>query len=100
MDEDSGGYGDTRNYLYRMEIPGLQEREVNQQTLGLATPPKSIPKGRLGTRILMSDDTLNNSGFVAMIPPMTVEMTFITPIPNEYIIAFRSARSHQWQLFH
>ncbi|WPN57085.1 RHS repeat-associated core domain-containing protein [Pseudomonas sp. P9_31] len=96
MDEDSGGYGDTRAFLYRMEIPGLKERAINDQTLGLGSPFKFIPKGRLGTRVLMSGDTLDQSEFVAMIPPMTVEMTFITPIPSAHIVAYRPAKSNQW----
>jgi insecticidal toxin complex protein TccC len=96
MDEDSGGYGDTRAYLYRMEIPGLKERAINDQTLGLGSPFKFTPKGRLDTRLLMSNDTLDQSDLVAMIPPLTVEMTFITPIPIAYIVAYRPAKSNQW----
>ncbi|SFX86588.1 MULTISPECIES: RHS repeat domain-containing protein [unclassified Pseudomonas] len=100
MDEDSGGYGDTRNYLYRMEIPGLEERSVDQQTLGIDKPFKFVPKGRLDARLLMSNDTLDQANFVAMIPPMTVEVTFITPIPSAYIVSFRKAGSREWESFH
>ena len=100
IDENSGGYSDTRNYLFLMEIPGLEEREVSQQTLGVTARPKPIPNGRIGTRVLMSGDTLDQSDFVAMIPPMTVEMTFITPIPSRDIVAFRTRGRHQWQSFH
>lgn len=99
MDEDSGGYGDTRAYLYRMEIPGLKEQAVNDQTLGLGSPFKFTPKGRLDTRLLMSGNTLDQSKFVAMIPPLTVEMTFITPIPSAFIVAYRPAKSNQWISF-
>ncbi|MDR6959123.1 insecticidal toxin complex protein TccC [Pseudomonas brassicacearum] len=100
MDEDSGGYGDTRNYLYRMEIPGLEERSVDQQTLGMDKPFKFVPKGRLDARLLMSNNTLDQANFVAMIPPMTVEVTFITPIPSAYIVSFRKAGSREWESFH
>ena len=100
MNEESGGYGDTRDYLYRMEIPGLREQAINDQTLGLGSPFKFTPKGRLDTRLLMSGDTLDQSDFVAMIPPMTAEMTFITPIPNAYIVASRKLGSDQWEPFH
>ncbi|AHL35810.1 toxin [Pseudomonas brassicacearum] len=99
MDEDSGGYGDTRNYLYRMEIPGLEERSVDQQTLGIDKPFKFVPKGRLDARLLMSNNTLDQANFVAMIPPMTVEVTFITPIPSAYIVSFRKAGSREWESF-
>jgi insecticidal toxin complex protein TccC len=99
MDEDSGGYGDTRAYLYQMEVPDMSERAVNEQTLGLGAPFKFTPKGRLDARLLMSGETLDQSEFVAMIPPMTVEMTFITPIPSANIVAFRKARSNQWETF-
>jgi insecticidal toxin complex protein TccC len=99
MDENSGGYGDTRAYLYRMEIPGLAERAINDQTLGLNTSFEFIPKGRLHARLLMSGSTLDQSKFVAMIPPMTVEMTFITPIPSAYIVAYREAKSTEWKPF-
>ncbi|WLH13746.1 RHS repeat-associated core domain-containing protein [Pseudomonas hefeiensis] len=100
MDEDSGGYGDTRNYLYRMEIPGLKERSVDDQTLGLNSTFTFTPKGRLDARLLMSDATLDQSEFVAMIPPMTVEVTFITPIPSAYIVSFRKRGSSTWEAFH
>ncbi|WP_256661479.1 RHS repeat-associated core domain-containing protein [Pseudomonas sp. F01002] len=99
MDEDSGGYSDTRNFLYRMEVPGLIERDINDQTLGLGKPFKFTPKGRLDTRLLMSDDTLDQSTFVAVIPATTVELTFITPIPSANIVAYREARSNQWKPF-
>jgi insecticidal toxin complex protein TccC len=99
MDEVSGGFGDTRAYQYRMEIPGLKERDINDQTLGLEAPFEFTPKGRLDTRLLMSDDTLDGAEFVAIIPPVTVEMTFITPIPNAYIVAVREAKSTQWKPF-
>ncbi|WP_223486311.1 RHS repeat-associated core domain-containing protein [Pseudomonas sp. A-RE-19] len=99
MNEESGGYGDTRAYLYRMEIPGLREQAINDQTLGLGSPFKFTPKGGLDARLLMSGDTLDQSEFVAMIPPRTVEMTFITPIPDAYIVAFRAAGSVQWKSF-
>ncbi|SEC75688.1 insecticidal toxin complex protein TccC [Pseudomonas frederiksbergensis] len=99
MDEVSGGFGDTRAYQYRMEIPGLKERDINDQTLGLGAPFEFTPKGRLDTRLLMSDDTLDGAEFVAIIPPVTVEMTFITPIPNAYIVAVREAKSTQWKPF-
>ena len=100
MDEDSGGYGDSRAYLYRMEVPGLKERDVNEQTLGLGSPFKFTPKGGLDARLLMSGDTLDQSKFVVMIPPRTAEMTFITPIPAAYIVAFRKAGSDKWEPFH
>ncbi|WP_259696278.1 RHS repeat-associated core domain-containing protein [Pseudomonas brassicacearum] len=100
MDEASGGFGDSRAYLYRMEVPGLKERDVSEQTLGLESPFKFTPKGRLDARLLMSGDTLDQSEFVAMIPPTTVEMTFITPIPKAYIVAFRKAGSDRWEPFH
>ncbi|WP_445570847.1 RHS repeat domain-containing protein [Pseudomonas sp. E102] len=96
MDEDSGGYGDTRNYLYRMEIPGLKEREINNRTLGLQQPFEFKPKGRLSARLLMSDDSLENADFVAMIPPVTVELTFITPIPAAYIVSYRKRGTKEW----
>ncbi|TBN31099.1 RHS repeat-associated core domain-containing protein, partial [Pseudomonas sp. BGI-2] len=99
MDEDSGGYGDSRGYLYRMDVPDLRERDINEQTLKLGAPFNFTPKGRLDTRLLMSGDTIDQSEFVAIIPPMTVEMTFITPIPNANIVAFRKARDNQWQPF-
>ncbi len=99
MDEDSGGYGDTRAYLYRMEIPGLEERAINDQTLGLNTSFEFIPKGRMHARLLMSSETLDQSKFVAMIPPLTVEITFITPIPSAYIVAYREAKSTVWTPF-
>ena len=99
MDEASGGYGDTREYLYRMAIPGLMERDINAQTLGLNAPFQFTPKGRLDARLMMSGDTLAQSQFVVMIPPMTVEMTFITPIPNQYIVAYRPSNSDKWQPF-
>jgi insecticidal toxin complex protein TccC len=100
MDEDSGGYGDSRAYLYRMEIPGMEERSVNEQTLGLGAPFKFNPKGRLDARLLMNASTLDLADFVAMIPPMTVEMTFVTPIPSAYIVAYRDRGSDQWKPFH
>jgi insecticidal toxin complex protein TccC len=100
MDEDSGGYGDTRNYLYRMEIPGLKEREINHQILGLQQPFEFKPKGGLSARLLMSDDSLERADFVAMIPPRTVELTFITPIPAAYIVAYRKRGTKDWITFH
>ncbi|WP_259698503.1 RHS repeat-associated core domain-containing protein, partial [Pseudomonas brassicacearum] len=99
MGEESGGYGDTRAFLYRMEIPDLTERDINDQTLGLGAPFKFTPKGRLDTRLLMSGDTLDQARFVAMIPAMTHEVTFVTPIPNAYIVASREAGSNQWEPF-
>ncbi|WP_261985218.1 RHS repeat-associated core domain-containing protein, partial [Pseudomonas arsenicoxydans] len=99
MNEESGGYGDTRAFLYRMEVPGLIERDINDQTLGLDKPFKFAPKNRLDTRLLMSDDTLDQSSFVAVIPATTVEVTFITPIPSANIVAYRKARSNQWTPF-
>lgn len=48
----------------------------------------------------MSNDTLDQANFVAMIPPMTVEVTFITPIPSAYIVSFRKAGSREWESFH
>ncbi|WP_434631477.1 RHS repeat-associated core domain-containing protein [Pseudomonas sp. Z1-29] len=100
MDEDSGGYGDTRNYLYRMEIPGLKERNVNEKTLGLEQPFEFKPKGKLSARLLMSGDSLDQADFVAMIPPMTVELTFITPIPAAHIVAYRKKGTNEWIPFH
>ncbi|MCW1243700.1 RHS repeat protein [Pseudomonas sp. SAICEU22] len=100
MDEDSGGYGDTRNYLYRMEIPGLKEREINNQILGLQQPFEFKPKGGLSARLLMSDDSLERADFVAMIPPRTVELTFITPIPAAYIVSYRKRGTKDWITFH
>jgi insecticidal toxin complex protein TccC len=99
MDEASGGYGDTRDYLYRMAIPGLEEREINAQTLELDSPFKFTPRGRNDARLLMSGDTLGQSQFALMIPPLTEEMTFITPIPNQYIVAFKALGSDKWVPF-
>ncbi|RLU09816.1 hypothetical protein CS078_12800 [Pseudomonas prosekii] len=100
LDEDSGGYSDTRGFLYRMEIPDLQERGVNDQTLGLSSPYSFTPKKQLDTRFFMNASTLEQATLASMIPPKTHEMTFITPIPNAYIVAYRAAKSSQWVPFH
>ncbi|MFJ2714382.1 RHS repeat-associated core domain-containing protein, partial [Pseudomonas sp. NPDC087346] len=100
MNEESGGYGDSRAYLYRMEIPGLREQVINDQTMGLEPPFTFTPRKNMDARLLMSGATLEQSEFVAVIPGMTVEMTFITPIPSANIVAFRAARSKQWESFH
>jgi len=99
MDEDSGGYGDQSAYLYRVEIPGLQERQMTAQTLNLGRPFTYVPKNSLDPRLLMDGATVADSTFVAMIPPRTVELTFITPIPRQYIVAFRRRGNANWERF-
>ncbi|WP_210554558.1 MULTISPECIES: RHS repeat domain-containing protein [unclassified Pseudomonas] len=100
IDDQSGGYAGQRRYLYRMEIPGLEERAINDSTLGLAAPMSFNPNRRMDTRLLMSATTVEESDFVAMIPGTTSEMTFINPIPSAFIVSYSEGGTGSWKPFH
>lgn len=100
IDDNAGGYAGQRGYLYRMEIPGLEERAINDSTLGLAASMSVKPKSRLDTRLLMNKATLDEADFVAMIPGGTAEMTFISPIPSAFIVGYSAEGTGPWKQFH
>lgn len=100
IDDNAGGYAGQRGFLYRMEIPGLEERAINDSTLGLAAPMSVKPKSRLDTRLFMNRATLDESDIVAIIPGGTAEMTFISPIPSAFVMGSSAQGTGPWRLFH
>ncbi|OWO84276.1 hypothetical protein B5C26_04395 [Photorhabdus luminescens] len=94
INTDCGGYGGHAAYLYKMEIPGLIPQEMNKETIG-----QQIKQDRRGINypeFLMSHQTLQQSEFVAMMPARTEELTFITPIPLNYITSYKKKGTNIW----
>ncbi|WP_274712938.1 RHS repeat domain-containing protein [Xenorhabdus bovienii] len=88
---DSGGYAETRNYFYEVNIPGMKEVPVTPTTMGVdkvKTPPKI-----LAPKLLLSDENAQCSEFIAMMPNKSVEATFITPVPYKYITRYKDNRN-------
>lgn len=86
-DMAAGGYADSRDYLYEIKIPKMHEQNITAQVLGTET--LKFRKNVASPRLLLDGETVDTSNFVAMLPARTVEATFVTPIPKEYITRFR-----------
>ncbi|WP_350305618.1 hypothetical protein [Photorhabdus viridis] len=94
INTDCGGYGGHAAYLYKMEIPELKPQEMSRETIG-----QEIRQDKRGINypaFLMSHQTLQQSEFVAMMPTRTEELTFITPIPLNYITSYKKKGTNTW----
>ncbi|CQH97669.1 Rhs family protein [Yersinia enterocolitica] len=95
-DLDSGGYADTRSYFYEVKIPGLRQQNITAEVIGtqsVRTGPKvSAP------RLLLDGHSVDTSNFVAMLPARTVEATFVTPVPIQFISRYRM-KGGSWMSF-
>jgi hypothetical protein len=88
-DIDCGGYTNGRN-VYEIRIPNMQEVVISEKVLG--TQSFNIGKPVIKPRLLLDNQTVDTSNFVAMLPALTVEATFVTPVPNKYIHRVRPYR--------
>ncbi len=87
---DSGGYAETRDYFYKIEIPGMKEVPINSTYMGVANVKK--PPKILTPKLLLSGENAQNSEFIAMMPNKSVEATFITPVPYKYLTHYKDNR--------
>ncbi|EQB98810.1 hypothetical protein [Photorhabdus temperata] len=94
INTDCGGYGGHAAYLYKMEIPGLRPQEMSRETIGQEI--RQDKRGINYPEFLMSHQTLQQSEFVAMMPARTEELTFITPIPLNYITSYKKKGTNTW----
>ncbi|OTA15177.1 YD repeat [Xenorhabdus vietnamensis] len=87
-DLESGGYAGTRNYLYKVEIPGMKEMPITPGVMGTATVGRIMPVS--APKLLLTGDNVASSQFIAMMPKRTSEATFATPVPSDYITGYRA----------
>ncbi|HGJ5906600.1 MAG TPA: RHS repeat protein [Arsenophonus nasoniae] len=88
---ESGGYAETRNYFYEVNIPDIAEVPISPITMGVEkvkTPPKILTP-----KLLLSAANAQDSKFIAMMPNKSVEATFITPVPYKYITRYKNNRT-------
>lgn len=85
LDKDSGGFAESE-WFYELQLPSSLHHVIPDEKM-LGELPKYGGHGKRDPLLLMDSDDLTSARHVALLAHQFDEITFLTPIPFEWIVA-------------